>query len=184
MTTHRPPNLMEERLRAAAEKAAQAERGPTSPTPGPRRPTPMLRTAQFSPQLLITYGIAAVVATVLAVSLFGRPVPTPAPAGYATAGPTFAPPAGAGRPQVSTASAETPAPLPTGEAYLVPVNEPPAPAQAPPAPPAPAYVPQAAPEPAYSELIPIPTEPPDWRVPYVSGFDPTAAAQNYVEVRP
>jgi hypothetical protein len=143
----------------AAQRNAEAERGPEPPAREPRRPTPMLNT-QISGGTLGALAVGAIVAIAIGASWLGGPAPEQA---RPTAVPAFVAPPPAevqSAPQAQPTAApavEEPAPVPTG--FIEPVGQP---QQAAPAAVQPVYVAPPAPAPVLSDLVPIqPTAPID-----------------------
>jgi hypothetical protein len=144
----------------AAQRNAEAERGPEPPAREPRRPQPMLNTTTISGGTLGAFAIGAIALIAIGASWLGGPAPEQA---RPTAVPAFVapPPAevqSAPQEQPTAAPAvEEPAPVPTG--FIEPIGQP----QQAPAPPAqPVYVAPPVPAPVLSDLVPIqPTAPID-----------------------
>lgn len=153
------PNVMEERLAAAAERNAEAEQPAQPPA---RRPTPMLNVPRPSANVVGALIVGAAFLAIFAASLWGGAAPaetTRESGSFPSAAPAAPSPAPAAEQERVSAPVEvptaalfdhgqnpTPAPLPTGENYLIGTD---------PAPPPPPQLAPAAPPVIYSELVPI-----------------------------
>jgi hypothetical protein len=148
------PNIMKERLQAAAERLAAEAEAATPPEARGRRPQPMLNVPRPSGNLIAAFIVATVFALIFAFSLFGGPAPAEEQRAPTVAAPGAALPAPTAEQERVSAPVEAPAPAPTAEGYIIgtyPAEQPQLAPSGPQAAPALVEAPVV-----YSELVPLP----------------------------